>query len=56
MSKHEVIIYWSTDDKAFIAEVPELPGCAAQFSNPRDASYSRKSPGYLQAQLGAKSL
>jgi predicted RNase H-like HicB family nuclease len=27
--KHEVIIYWSTDDEAFIAEVPELPGCAA---------------------------
>ena len=29
MSKYEVIIYWSEDDKAFIAEVPELPGCAA---------------------------
>ena len=29
MSKYEVIIYWSTDDKSFIAEVPELPGCAA---------------------------
>ena len=29
MSKHEVIIYWSKADKAFIAEVPELPGCAA---------------------------
>jgi predicted RNase H-like HicB family nuclease len=29
MSKHEVIIYWSEDEQAFIAEVPELPGCAA---------------------------
>ena len=29
MSKYEVIIYWSEDDKAFIAEVPELPGCMA---------------------------
>ena len=29
MTKYEVIIYWSKDDKAFIAEVPELPGCAA---------------------------
>ena len=29
MSKYEVIIYWSADDKAFIAEIPELPGCAA---------------------------
>jgi predicted RNase H-like HicB family nuclease len=27
--KYEVIIYWSEQDKAFIAEVPELPGCAA---------------------------
>ncbi len=29
MSKYEVIIYWSGEDKSFIAEVPELPGCAA---------------------------
>ena len=29
MSKYEVIIYWSEEDKAFVAEVPELPGCAA---------------------------
>ena len=27
--KYEVIIYWSDGDEAFIAEVPELPGCAA---------------------------
>jgi predicted RNase H-like HicB family nuclease len=27
--KYEVIIYWSSEDEAFIAEVPELPGCAA---------------------------
>jgi predicted RNase H-like HicB family nuclease len=26
---YEIIIYWSDDDGAFIAEVPELPGCAA---------------------------
>ena len=29
MVKYEIIIYWSQDDEAFIAEVPELPGCAA---------------------------
>ena len=29
MVKYEVIIYWSEEDKAFIAEVPELAGCAA---------------------------
>jgi predicted RNase H-like HicB family nuclease len=27
--KYEVIIYWSDEDNVFIAEVPELPGCAA---------------------------
>ena len=27
--KYEIILYWSPADKAFIAEVPELPGCAA---------------------------
>jgi predicted RNase H-like HicB family nuclease len=29
MPKYEMIIYWSEEDQAFIAEVPELPGCAA---------------------------
>ena len=29
MNKYEVIIYWSQEDEAFVAEVPELPGCAA---------------------------
>ena len=27
--KYEVVIYWSSEDKAFVAEVPELPGCVA---------------------------
>jgi predicted RNase H-like HicB family nuclease len=27
--RYEIILYWSKDDDAFIAEVPELPGCAA---------------------------
>ena len=29
MYKYEVIIYWSSEDDAFVAEVPELPGCMA---------------------------
>jgi predicted RNase H-like HicB family nuclease len=28
-SKYEILIYWSEEDKAYIAEVPELPGCMA---------------------------
>lgn len=37
MSKYEIIIYWSNDDEAFIAEVPELPGCMADGSTHQEA-------------------
>lgn len=29
MFKYEVIVYWSKEDGAYIAEVPELSGCMA---------------------------
>ncbi|OEU66245.1 MAG: hypothetical protein BBJ57_12820 [Desulfobacterales bacterium PC51MH44] len=29
MTKYEIIIFWSDENKSFIAEVPELPGCMA---------------------------
>ena len=35
--RYEVIIYWSEEDQAFIAEVPELPGCAADVPTYRKA-------------------
>lgn len=35
--RYEVIIYWSDEDAAFIAEVPELPGCAADGATYADA-------------------
>jgi predicted RNase H-like HicB family nuclease len=37
MSKYELIIYWSDEDQAFIAEVPELPGCAADGKTYQEA-------------------
>ena len=37
MHKYEIIIYWSNDDGAFIAEVPELPGCIAHGSTQEKA-------------------
>jgi len=35
--KYEIIIYWSEEDQAYIAEVPELPGCAADGSTYKQA-------------------
>jgi predicted RNase H-like HicB family nuclease len=37
MIKYEVILYWSEEDQAFIAEVPELPGCMADGETYQDA-------------------
>lgn len=37
MTKYEIILYWSDDGNAFIAEVPELPGCAADGPTRQDA-------------------
>ena len=35
--RYEIILYWSEDDHAFIAEVPELPGCAADGQTYQEA-------------------
>ena len=37
MTKYEVILYWSGEDDAFIAEVPELAGCAADGATRQEA-------------------
>ncbi len=37
MPKYEVIIYWSNEDQAFIAEVPELAGCEADGKTYQEA-------------------
>ncbi|MBF0460654.1 MAG: type II toxin-antitoxin system HicB family antitoxin [Magnetococcales bacterium] len=34
---YEIILYWSDEDKAFVAEVPELPGCMADGPTRREA-------------------
>lgn len=35
-NRYELVIYWSDEDKCFIAEVPELPGCMADGENYQD--------------------
>jgi predicted RNase H-like HicB family nuclease len=36
-SRYEVILYWSNEDNAFVAEVPELAGCAADGGTYQEA-------------------
>jgi len=37
MTRYEIILYWSSEDDAFIAEVPELAGCAADGATRQEA-------------------
>ena len=37
MSNYELILFWSEEDQAFIAEVPELPGCMADGASYAEA-------------------
>ena len=37
MPKYEIILYWSAEDNAYIAEVPELAGCIADGSTAAEA-------------------
>jgi len=36
-TKYEIIIFWSAEDNAFVAEVPELPGCMADGNSYQEA-------------------
>ncbi len=35
--RYEISLYWSEEDQTFIAEVPELPGCAADGETYQEA-------------------
>ena len=36
-NKYEIVIFWSDEDKSFIADVPELPGCMADGKTYQEA-------------------
>ena len=36
-AKYEIIIFWSEEDHAYVAEVPELPGCMADGATYQEA-------------------
>ena len=42
MEKYEIIIFWSAEDDAFVAEVPELPGCMAHGATQEEALANAK--------------
>ncbi len=42
MDKYEIIIYWSDEDRAFVAEVPELSGCMAHGNTQEEALLNAK--------------
>lgn len=42
MERYEIILYWSDEDAAFIAEIPELPGCMAHGDTQEDALANAK--------------
>jgi len=37
MHCYEIIIFWSSKDETFIADVPKLPGCKAHGNTPQEA-------------------
>lgn len=37
MNKYEIILFWSDEDRAYVADVPELPGCMAHGENQAEA-------------------
>ena len=51
--RYEMIIYWSDEDDAFIAEVPELPGCAADGRSAGAPSSSAEGPALVRLTKGS---
>ncbi len=47
MDKFEIIIFWSDEDRAFVADVPELPGCMAHGNTHEEALASAKAAMHL---------
>lgn len=53
--RYEIIPYWSKEDEAFIAEIPELPGCLAHGATPEAALASAKGAMRLWIDTAAES-
>jgi predicted RNase H-like HicB family nuclease len=42
MPRYEIFLYWSNEDRVFVAEVPELPGCMAHGKTQEKALLNAK--------------
>jgi len=47
MDRYEIIIFWSAEDEAFVAEIPELPGCMAHGTTQEEALANVKGAEHL---------
>ena len=47
MNHYEIVIYWSAEDEAYVAEVPELRGCMAHGDSYEDALANAKQAAEL---------
>jgi predicted RNase H-like HicB family nuclease len=52
--KYEIIIFWSEEDQAFVADVPELPGCMAHGNTHEEALASAKAAMQLWIDTAAE--
>ena len=48
MDKYEIIIFWSEEDAAYVADVPELPGCMAHGNSHEEAPAALGAAGILR--------
>jgi len=51
---YRVVIHWSDEDAAYIAEVPELPGCMADGASPEAAIKEAKKAARLWTEVAKK--
>jgi predicted RNase H-like HicB family nuclease len=43
MSRFQILVAWSPEDRVFVAQVPDLPGCIAHGRSEQDAFENARS-------------
>ena len=51
---YRIVVRWSDEDSAYIAEVPELPGCMADGASPEAAIKEAKKAARLWTEVAQK--